>query len=240
MARTSSFRRKHKMKREDKPCWKQGPTCQRLVCIPLFPVHLRSLSHPFVLLDWRARDQERELCHLQTWKGWMTTRARWWSSRRSSPAPSRRRASSPRLGFVPTSPFLPSLPSPTLHGSSFPCPSALGIYASASAISFQKSAHPLFFFSSSNSNVHILGALIFLLGSYFGWECSHIAEGEKGTLYDFLGLRTGGSFFADSLVGYVTHCWRKKNQHVWCIILFLILHSSCCTHSWKTKLGWNL
>ena len=72
-------------------------------------------------------------------RGWTITPGRWWSSRRSSPAPSRRRVSSPRLGFVlPTSSFPQPLhwsgASTTPHGSSFSSPSGLGIYTSASAI----------------------------------------------------------------------------------------------------------
>jgi len=84
-------------------------------------------------------------------RGWTITPGRWWSSRRSSPAPSRRRVSSPRLGFVlPTSSFPQPLhwsgASTTPHGSSFSSPSGLGIYTSASAICQFPSQIRAFFF----------------------------------------------------------------------------------------------
>lgn len=85
--------------------WERGPTCLsktgRSRSAPL------SLSLSLLRLRRRLPSfSERERERGRRKGGWTTTRGRWWSSRRSSPAPSRRRASSPRSGYKSPIPLL--------------------------------------------------------------------------------------------------------------------------------------
>ena len=165
-------------------------------------------------------------------RGWTIMPGRWWSSRRLSPAPSRRRVSSPRLGFVlPTSSFPQSLhwsgASTTPHGSSFFCPSGLGIYTSASAISFP---NPRFFFQ-------------FLMCTFWApWHCwvsscLGIWRNAHALLKDFFSRQDRFCCLvaiANSFGAYeVARALLKKRLTLYYFVGLVVINN-WCAHSWHS------